>query len=94
MWEAFSAPGKASMLGGDMAEVGQQAREAPAVEGAASGKPLPPAAERALKEAAARRAKIDARAAEIARRKEHHGRTGPEPARYDDWEVKGIATDF
>lgn len=53
---------------------------------------LPPAAERALAEAAARRAEIDARSKD--RPKERGGRDGPEPVRYGDWEVKGIATDF
>ncbi|MDR3495155.1 MAG: DUF1674 domain-containing protein [Ancalomicrobiaceae bacterium] len=51
---------------------------------------LPPAAQRALKEAEERR-----RAAEAAERpKEINGRSGPEPVRYGDWEVKGIASDF
>ncbi|AWN42355.1 DUF1674 domain-containing protein [Methylobacterium durans] len=61
---------------------------------AASPKRLTPAAERALSEAAERRAAIDARAAEIAARRERQGRGGLEPVRYDDWEVKGIAVDF
>ena len=64
------------------------------LEGAAPGKPLSPAALRALEEAARRRQEIDARAAEIAREKELHGRGGLEPVRYEDWEVKGLATDF
>jgi hypothetical protein len=55
-------------------------------------KTLTPEAERALAEAAARRAEIDRKAAE--RPKELSGRKGPEPTRYDDWEVKGIASDF
>ena len=55
-------------------------------------KTLTPAAERALAEAAARRAAIDRKAAE--RPKELAARKGPEPTRYDDWEVKGIASDF
>ncbi len=55
-------------------------------------KPLAPAAARALAEAAARRAEIDRKAAE--RPKELHGRGGPEPTRYGDWEAKGIASDF
>ncbi|MCG7393790.1 DUF1674 domain-containing protein [Microvirga sp. ACRRW] len=67
---------------------------APALEGAAPGKPLSPAALRALEEAAERRREIDAKAAEIARQKEHQGRGGLEPVRYDDWEVKGLASDF
>jgi hypothetical protein len=53
---------------------------------------LTPAAERALAEAAARRAEIDRAAA--GRPKEIAGRKGPDPARYGDWEVKGIASDF
>ena len=53
---------------------------------------LTPAAERALAEAAARRAEIDRLAAE--RPKEIAGRKGPDPTRYGDWEVKGIASDF
>lgn len=55
---------------------------------------LTPAAERALAEAAARRAAVDARAAEIAARPERLGRGGLEPVRYTDWEVKGLASDF
>jgi hypothetical protein len=62
--------------------------------GAASEKPLTPAAQRALAEAAERRAAIDARAAEIAAATEKGGRGGLEPVRYDDWEIKGIACDF
>ncbi|CUH75480.1 DUF1674 domain-containing protein [Tropicibacter naphthalenivorans] len=53
---------------------------------------LPPAAQRALAEAAERRAKADAEAA--ARPTELGGRDGPDPARYGDWEKKGIAIDF
>ncbi len=64
------------------------------IEGAAPGKTLSPAARRALEEAARRRLEIDARAAEIARQKELQGRGGLEPVRYDDWEVKGLASDF
>lgn len=61
---------------------------------AAPPKVLTPAAQRALAEAAERRAAIDARAAEIAGRKERLGRGGLEPVRYEDWEVKGLAIDF
>lgn len=57
-------------------------------------RPLTPAAERALAEAAERRATIDARAAEISAARERQGRGGLEPVRYADWEVKGIAVDF
>ena len=58
------------------------------------GRALTPEAHRALEEAAERRREIDARAAEIARTKEHQGRGGLEPVRYQDWEIKGIACDF
>lgn len=51
---------------------------------------LPPAAQRALAEAEARR-KADKKA-ELP--KELGGRDGPEPVRYGDWEKKGIAVDF
>ena len=61
--------------------------------GAAPGaKTLTPAAERALAEAAKRRAEIDHKAAE--RPKESGGREGPDPTRHGDWENKGIASDF
>ena len=51
---------------------------------------LPPAAQRALAEAEARRkATNDAKTP-----KEYGGRDGPEPVRYGDWEKKGIAVDF
>jgi hypothetical protein len=55
-------------------------------------KPLTPAAERALAEAAVRRAEIDRKTAE--RPRESGGPKGPEPTRYGDWERKGIASDF
>ncbi len=60
--------------------------------GAAPAKPLTPAAERALAEAAARRAEIDRKAAALP--KETSGPAAPEPTRYGDWEKKGIASDF
>ena len=55
-------------------------------------KPLPPAATRALAEAEARREALDAEMA--ARPKERGGRGGLDPARYGDWEIKGITSDF
>ena len=51
----------------------------------------PPAAQRALAEAAARRCEA---AQAPAPSQELGGRDGPDPARYGDWEVKGIASDF
>jgi hypothetical protein len=53
---------------------------------------LPPAAQRALAEAAERRRAADA--AKVAPPKEIAGRDGPEPVRYGDWEKKGIICDF
>lgn len=55
-------------------------------------KDLPPAAQRALAEAEERRCKAEAKAKEMP--KELGGRDGPDPARYGDWEKKGIAIDF
>lgn len=55
-------------------------------------RPLPPAARRALEEAQARRAEAKARAETLP--KEIGGRGGKDPARYGDWEVKGLASDF
>ncbi|MGO4706682.1 DUF1674 domain-containing protein [Microvirga sp. 2MCAF38] len=62
--------------------------------GSSPGKTLSPQAQRALDEAAERRKEIDRRAAELARYKELQGRGGLEPVRYEDWEVKGLASDF
>lgn len=97
MWEAVRPDGKASQARGAeaMNEPGEDgAPEAVPVEGAAPGKALAPAAARALREAAERRAAIDARAREAAPRPEKSGRGALEPVRYADWEVKGLATDF
>lgn len=58
---------------------------------AAPGKPLTPAARRALEEAQARRAAAQAAAEAVT---EQGGPKGPEPTRYGDWERKGIASDF
>lgn len=55
-------------------------------------KPLSDAARRALAEAEARRQAADA--ARTPGPKEINGRDGPEPVRYGDWEVGGIASDF
>ena len=55
-------------------------------------RPLSPAAERALAEAAQRRADIDRKQRD--RHAELHGRKGLDPVRYGDWEVKGVASDF
>ncbi|WP_184253647.1 DUF1674 domain-containing protein [Rhodopseudomonas rhenobacensis] len=68
----------------------------PAEAAAPPRKELPPAAQRALAEAAARRAEADAHAAAEAAARAHevNGPKGPEPTRYGDWETKGIASDF
>jgi hypothetical protein len=54
-------------------------------------KALSPAAQRALAEAETRRNHA------LSAKKpapEINGRDGPEPVRYGDWEVKGLASDF
>jgi hypothetical protein len=57
--------------------------------GESGGRELSPAAQRALAEAEARRAKAKAPSP-----REFNGRDGLDPVRYGDWEVKGLATDF
>jgi hypothetical protein len=58
-----------------------------------SDKPaLTPAARRALAEAEARRAEIDARTNNAP--PEKGGRGGLDPIRYGDWEIKGLTSDF
>lgn len=54
--------------------------------------PLTPQAQRALAEAAERRATHDASA--TVKPNEIGGRKGPDPVRYGDWEQGGIAWDF
>jgi hypothetical protein len=73
----------------DVSDLAADPQAAPAD---APRKPLSPAAERALAEAAARRAEIDRKTSE--RPTELNGRGGLEPARYGDWEVNGLASDF
>jgi hypothetical protein len=53
---------------------------------------LSPAAQRALAEAAERRARAEKEAVEAP--KEANGRDGPDPVRYGDWESRGIDSDF
>jgi hypothetical protein len=55
-------------------------------------KPLSPAAERALAEAAERRGHREG--ATNQQPPEQGGRGGLDPVRYGDWEVKGVASDF
>ena len=57
--------------------------------GKLAARDLPPAAHRALAEAEARRAEV-----KPAPPRELNGRGGLDPARYGDWEVKGLASDF
>jgi hypothetical protein len=61
-----------------------------APSGGAAVRPIPEAAKRALAEAEERRR----RAAAAPAAPEFNGRGGLDPARYGDWEVKGIAADF
>lgn len=62
---------------------------------AASGpQELPAAAQRALSEARERRRLAEQALASNPRPKEYGGRDGLDPARYGDWEKKGLAIDF
>jgi hypothetical protein len=61
------------------------------------GKPLSPAAQRALAEAKARREAAEQAKAEASKDVSGHevsGRGGLDPVRYGDWEVKGLTSDF
>lgn len=55
---------------------------------------LPPAAIRALEEAATRRKAAEQAEAAAKAVAEQGGPKGPEPTRYGDWERKGLAVDF
>jgi hypothetical protein len=63
-----------------------------AEDAAPEKRPLSPAAERALAEAAARRAERERNPTQ--QPKEIAGRGGPEPTRYGDWEINGLTSDF
>ena len=56
-----------------------------------SPRSLPPP-QRALAEAAARSADRERKVAD--QPKEVGGRDGPDPTRYGDWEINGLASDF
>lgn len=71
----------------------QQATPNQAGDAAVPRKPLTPAAQRALAEAAERRARV-AKNASQGQPRELQGPKGPEPTRFGDWERKGIASDF
>ena len=70
----------------------ERSQKSPPAAARAPRKPLTPAAERALAEAAQRRAEVDRKTAE--RAKESGGPKGLEPTRYGDWEHKGLTSDF
>jgi hypothetical protein len=77
----------------DQAENGGDAAPATANAGSTTRetlRPIPDAAQRALAEAEERRRRAAATPAKL----EVNGRGGLDPARYGDWEVKGIAADF
>jgi hypothetical protein len=70
----------------------QPSAPAPTLGNATAERRLSAAAQRALAEAAARRAEIDGRIAAMPA--EQGARRPREPVRYGDWESKGIASDF
>lgn len=83
-----AAPGKASFPNGNA----MNDQPTPPTPETPEPRPLSPAAARALAEAAARRRAIDEAAA--AGKSEQGGRGGLDPARYGDWEIKGLTADF
>jgi hypothetical protein len=83
---------KAAWLKIKMAEDRNATDELSSTAPETEGKPLPPAAKRALAEAEARRKAAEANPHPMAT--ELQGPKGPEPTRYGDWENKGIASDF
>jgi hypothetical protein len=64
----------------------------PSDKSAPGKRKLPPHAERALAEAAERRAAVEKHPKTAS--KEIGGAVGPEPTRYGDWEKKGLTSDF
>lgn len=58
----------------------------------AAKRPTPDIARRALAEARARQQQIDTKTKTAPR--EVNGRGGLDPARYGDWEIKGMTSDF
>jgi hypothetical protein len=81
------------MSANDNVGASDDTRKAPANKGVdtPSRATLTPEAKRALAEAQARRAAAQANQSPP---QEHGGRGGLDPARYGDWEVKGLASDF
>ena len=57
-------------------------------------RPDPAIARQALEEAEARREKQKRVEKKLSEKSEINGSKGPDPARYGDWENKGIASDF
>jgi hypothetical protein len=55
---------------------------------------LTPAAQRALAEAAERRKAQTEKEAALTAAQEINGRGGKDPVRYNDWEIKGLTSDF
>jgi hypothetical protein len=76
----------------DLIMMTDETKPPPPADPQPAAKKLSPAAQRALAEAAERRAKAEAAAHQAV--KEVDGPKGPEPTRYGDWERKGIASDF
>jgi hypothetical protein len=57
-------------------------------------RPLTPAARRALAEVVERRKAQTEKEAALTAAQEVNGRGGKDPVRYNDWEIKGLASDF
>lgn len=66
----------------------------PGADDARGRREITPEAARALAEAAQRREAQAAQEARLSAAREIEGRGGRDPVRYNDWEVKGLASDF
>lgn len=66
----------------------------PSTQQEPEAKVLSPEAQRALAEAEERRLHTLQATADLPKAKEVGGRNGPDPVRYGDWELGGIASDF
>lgn len=97
-WNARNIKAQVPPLSNPAPEIESETSDAPVEAEAAPARPrfedLPPAAQRALIEAQARREALEAERLARPRPREINGRRGQEPVRYGDWEVKGIACDF
>ena len=83
-----------SLTGNELADPVSQGGAERDDDGITARADLPPAAQRALREAEERRLAAERQNDGLGRQKEIAGRGGLDPVRYGDWENKGIVSDF